>query len=221
MLKHPLSVSSFSPVCTNNHPEHDMILCKALFDTPKHISTLHAKTGVIFSLTFQKDGKRERERLLRGVGGSGGGFLLILSLVFSTHITVYNNIKMYIFICLRGKFNFFSYFTFYFLREKKKNPSNIIFYIISYLLKNYKRKKARFFHNKFVRSRKIVVAYLPFFIQCHSSENVNTQSFLQVLLSKDCCDRDWRRYTDFILKKYYLLLSSLTSYFFIWFWPSP
>lgn len=43
-----------------------MILCKALFDTPKHISTFDAKTGVIFSLTFKKDEVGER---LRGVGG--------------------------------------------------------------------------------------------------------------------------------------------------------
>lgn len=74
-----------------------MILCKALFDTPKHISTFDAKTGVIFSLTFKKDEVGER---LRGVGGEierggveivkggGGNFLpclLILSLMFSTH----------------------------------------------------------------------------------------------------------------------------------------
>lgn len=73
-----------------------MILCKALFDTPKHISTFDAKTGVIFSLTFKKDEVGER---LRGVGGEierggveigkgRGNFLpclLILSLMFSTH----------------------------------------------------------------------------------------------------------------------------------------
>lgn len=67
-----------------------MILCKALFDTPKHISTFDAKTGVIFSLTFKKDGvggEMERGGVEIGKGG-GGNFLpclLILSLMFSTH----------------------------------------------------------------------------------------------------------------------------------------
>lgn len=108
-----------------------MILCKALFDTPKHISTFDAKTGVIFSLTFKKDGVGER---LRGVGREiergggeierGGGELSPLSpytfsYVLHTHITVYNNIKMDISICLRGKFNFFLLLYVFFSREKK------------------------------------------------------------------------------------------------------
>lgn len=60
-----------------------MILCKALFDTPKHISTFDAKTGVIFSLTFKKDGVGgEMERGGVEIGKGGGGTFSLVSLYF-------------------------------------------------------------------------------------------------------------------------------------------
>lgn len=98
-----------SPSCLTpvfyRHPVHNMILCKALFDTPKHISTFDAKTGVIFSLTFKKDEVGER---LRGVGGEmerggveigkGGGELSPLSpytFSYVLHTHTHNGIQQH------------------------------------------------------------------------------------------------------------------------------
>lgn len=65
--------------------------------------------------------------------------LLILSLVFFPHT---HNIKMYIFICLQGKFNFFLLLHIFIFQNFFS--SNIIFYIISYLLKNYNGESSIF-----------------------------------------------------------------------------